>query len=205
MTEQAPAVPVPKAMVLTRLAFAAGGALGLAYVVLGPLELSHLDAGYAAATHYVALPDVYAVASSIRDFTGLAIGASVIAAATMLPFAAGAVRVRDRLRITMIVVSVVVGLLALIVTMSDASTLITGAVFTTNALVTADDAARASSLVVASWFPLVHYVTAFGLMAAGVVGAAALSTSSVREYVRRHDQAGPDDPRLWTLPKRDAT
>jgi hypothetical protein len=152
MTEQAPAVPVPKAMVLTRLAFAAGGALGLAYVVLGPLELSHLDAGYAAATHYVALPDVYAVASSIRDFTGLAIGASVIAAAPMLPFAA-----------------------------------------------------RASSLVVASWFPLAHYVTAFGLMAAGVVGAAGLSTSSVRKYVRRHDQAGPDDPRLWTLPKRDAT
>jgi hypothetical protein len=198
-------VPVPKGMAAARLAFAVGGTLGLAYIVLGPLELNHLDAGYVAATHYVDLDDVYHVASNIREFTGFAIGASVLAAVTMLPFAALTARVRDRLRIAMIVVSIVVGLVALLVTMPDASTLITGTVFSVGGDVTADEAARASSLLVASWFQLVHYVTVFALMAAGVVGAAGLSTSNAREYVRRHNQVAADDPRIWTLAKRDVT
>jgi hypothetical protein len=193
---------MPRPVTLARKAFLVAGIGGLLYVILGIIQLRHLTAGLeviGAEIELSPLDPLSIMARGMASFIRYTVGLAVIVALTMLPFGLFIERARNWSRVVMIITCYVMiaGVLALLG--SDAYTLQFGDVVSPVGTVDAPQAERFSALLVAPWFPPVHYVVEIVLLVAAIVGAITLSLSDSAEYFRRWDQVTELDPRVWSI------
>jgi len=193
---------IPRSVVVCRRALGIAGFFALLYVVLAPIELARLVTGKALVASEIGEDYyVFRIANGIHDFTVASIVLCSAAVLTMLPFALFIPRLGARARTAMIMACVVIGGWAILVMAADGSTLLAGDVVEEFGPVDIDRAARYSDALVTPWFPLMHYLAVFGLLAGSVAGFVTLLASDSGEYFQRHRSVTRVDPRVWAIPR----